>query len=261
MLRRKHLIPHQPPSWKNKYSQKSVRENYFDRWLVRLSHISQFGLFVITLGSLYFVVLPIYQKSILDEAIARKEIELKESEKLVEQSYVQLRKFTLNEFTRGVFIGCIVNYQDVELTKVDDKVHNNLYKDASNCILESKNNSSGLKILRPHDLADFDKELKNVISEIEQHRIVALKEYIELPSKAKLNPALLKPPKYFSRKMNERFEKLYKDLHLNSKDRMAKSRFEAGVHSAQLDVYSGHLDFAKQKLQSMVKGINGVGLD
>lgn len=80
--------------------------HWLDIWLPRISHFSQFGLFVITLGSLYFVVLPVYQKSILDEAIAQKEIELKKSEKLVTESYVQLRKQAVTLFTNKAFVEC-----------------------------------------------------------------------------------------------------------------------------------------------------------
>lgn len=229
-------------------------EHWMDIWFPRISHFSQFGLFVITLGSLYFVVLPIYQKSVLDEAIARKEIELKESEKLVEQSYEQLRKFAVTQFTFGVFVKCVVNFQDLEFAKDKDEERkpDNLNNDASNCLLESGKVSQDIKLLRPNDQVVFLQNLKNVAAEIEQHRIDALKQYIELPRKAKLNPSLLKPPKYFSRKFNEHIEKLYKELHLNSEARIAKTRFDAGVASAQLDVRSEHLDFAKQKLAGMI---------
>lgn len=241
------------PKWRVKSSQTENHKHIFDIWLLRLSYISQFGLFVITLGSLYFVVLPVYQKSILDEAIARKEIELKESEKLVEQSYIKLRKYSVNQFTFAAFTNCIIDYQDMELTKDESREHNNLYHDATNCLLESEMNSTNLKDLRTADRDIIAKELKSVASEIEQHRIVALKKYIELPSKAKLDHSLLRPPKYFSRHLNESFEKLYKDLNIYSEEKMAKSRFDAEVASAQLDIYADHLDFAKQKLQSMIK--------
>ena len=91
---------------RNENTQAKVYEHWLDIWLPRISHFSQFGLFVVTLGSLYFVVLPIYKVSVLDEAIARKEIELKESNELVEQNYKQVRKFAIEQFTYSVFANC-----------------------------------------------------------------------------------------------------------------------------------------------------------
>ena len=45
----------------------------------RLSHLSQFGLFLFTVGTIYFTVIPLCQKALLEEAIAKKEMELKET--------------------------------------------------------------------------------------------------------------------------------------------------------------------------------------
>lgn len=230
-----------------------VHRHWPDIWLLRISHFSQFGLFVITLGSLYFVVLPIYQKTLLDEAIARKEIELKESDKLVKQSYEQLRKLVVEQFTFRVFVKCIVDFQDLEFTKDEKGKQGKLNYDASNCLLESEKDSSDLKLLRPNDQIVFLQNLKSVAAEIEQNRIIALKQYMELPSKAKSNPTLLKPPKYITRRLLENWEKTNKAFHLNPDAAgMDKLRFDAGVASAQLDVRSEHLDFAKQKLADMI---------
>ena len=52
-------------------------DSLWDKWLPRLSHFSQFGLFIFTVGTIYFTVIPLYQKALLEEAIAKKEIELR----------------------------------------------------------------------------------------------------------------------------------------------------------------------------------------
>lgn len=223
-------------------------DHWLDIWLPRISHFSQFGLFVITLGSLYFVVLPVYQKSVLDEAIARKEIELKESEKLVEQSYVKLREIALTTFTRSVFQKCAINFQDAEVVKDDYKGNYSLNNDISSCLLDSAKSLNNIMLLRPNDRAIFLAELRNVTTRIEQDRKIALKQYIELPERAKSDPSLLKPPKYFEGAMIKAFEKLASDLHVKP----GNSRFTAGVHSAQLDVYSTHLDFARKELDTLI---------
>lgn len=200
--RRNHSIPPKSFRRRKNNAQMEAHGHWLDIWLPRISHFSQFGLFVITLGSLYFVVLPIYRMSALDEAIARKEIELKESNKLVEQSYVQLRKFAIEQFTFGVFVKCVVD-GDFEPNNDEVRKQDSFTKDASSCLFESEKTSSKLKLLRPNDQVVFLAGLKNVAAEIEQNRIVALKQYRELPSKAKSNPSLLKPLKSFSRRYIE----------------------------------------------------------
>lgn len=48
----------------------------FDVWLNRASTISQIGILVVTTLMFYFTVIPLYQKEVLEESIAKKEIEL-----------------------------------------------------------------------------------------------------------------------------------------------------------------------------------------
>lgn len=243
-----------PPKFhrrKNGGAQNEAQEHWLDIWLPRISHFSQFGLFVITLGSLYFVVLPIYQKSVLDEAIARKEIELRESERLVAESYKQLRKFAVTQFTNKAFVKCITPLPNEQLSEHDNKKWIRLNQEVTSCLIESGKASQELKSLRPEDQVIFSSELKIVAAGLEQKRIAALKQYMELPDKAKLDPSLLKPPKYFSGEWIEVLDKFHKETHLISEASMAKSRFDAGVHSAQLDVEANYLDFARQKLVGM----------
>lgn len=53
----------------------------FDLWLVRISYIAQVGLFFLTIFTIYFTVIPIYQNASLQESIAKKEIEYKQLER------------------------------------------------------------------------------------------------------------------------------------------------------------------------------------
>ncbi|MEP6935807.1 MAG: hypothetical protein ABI988_18025 [Nitrospirota bacterium] len=69
-----------------------------DIWLQRLSHISQFGLFIFTVWAIYFTVIPLYQKAFLEEAIAKKEVELKEANAALEGAYVRFKAMILNDF-------------------------------------------------------------------------------------------------------------------------------------------------------------------
>lgn len=69
-----------------------------DLWLQRFSHIAQFGLFALTLWAIYFTVIPLYQKALLDEQIARKEIELKRLQVAYEAAYTTIRHSAIRRF-------------------------------------------------------------------------------------------------------------------------------------------------------------------
>ncbi|MFA5824357.1 MAG: hypothetical protein WC825_00135 [Gallionellaceae bacterium] len=252
-----HSIPSKNFRRRNRLVQKETQEHWLDIWLPRISHFSQFGLFVVTLGSLYFVVLPIYQKSILDEAIARKEIELKESQKLVAKSYEKLRSYTVNQFINMAGLKCATNLLAMDFDKqpreaVTKSQQTVLNRDASNCLKEEAIAYKELEQLSADDQVTFSVGLGNIAEKIEQERIIALKRYRDLPNKAKQNTSLLKPPKYFSRSYIERLEKLNKATHLLSEAKLAKLRFDAGVHAAQLDEESEYMDFARTQLTGLL---------
>ena len=69
-----------------------------DVWLQRASHIAQTALFLLTLGTLYFTVLPLYQKALLDEQIAQKELRLAQLAKSMESAYRTIRASAVKDF-------------------------------------------------------------------------------------------------------------------------------------------------------------------
>lgn len=54
-----------------------------DRWFVRAAHASQVLLLLLGVFGYFYTVLPVYQKSLLDEEIAQKTIQLRDQEKRV----------------------------------------------------------------------------------------------------------------------------------------------------------------------------------
>src|SRR6185437_1868693 len=98
------------------------KRDWMEVWLPRLSHIAQFGLFLFTLGSLYFTVLPLYQKALLDESIAKKEIELKTATVSLEQKYSKIRAFAIKEYVIAAGAKCSGLLEPVpELTPLGKK--------------------------------------------------------------------------------------------------------------------------------------------
>ena len=75
-------------------------QRLWDTWLVRISHISQFGLFALTLGALYFTVIPLYKTAALEEQIAKREKELGDKEAELKKVTFALETANENAYKR-----------------------------------------------------------------------------------------------------------------------------------------------------------------
>ena len=78
-----------------KISSRSTTKNLgqSDLWLSQLSSFSQFGILIIAIIGYFYTVVPLYQKSVLDEEIAKKVIELNIVQKKLDDNYAELRKW------------------------------------------------------------------------------------------------------------------------------------------------------------------------
>jgi len=63
-----------------------------DLYLSRISHLSQFVLVAFAIFGYFYTVRPIYQKELLSEDIAKKEVELKSLKNDLSNSREQLKK-------------------------------------------------------------------------------------------------------------------------------------------------------------------------
>lgn len=100
------VLRHRSSSNDTKTIRHSGFTHWMDVWLPRISYLAQFGLFLFTIFSLYFTVLPLYQKALLDEAIARKEFELKDATALLEKKYEKIRSYAVSEYVIKASIKC-----------------------------------------------------------------------------------------------------------------------------------------------------------
>ena len=77
--------------------------SFIDVWLQRVSHIVQLGLFLLTLATIYFTVIPLYQKALLDEQIAEKELRLAKLEKSLDAAYRKIRASAVRSRGQSTF--------------------------------------------------------------------------------------------------------------------------------------------------------------
>jgi hypothetical protein len=207
-LRGRHIINLQRRRRENQNSSHK-KTHWLDMWLPRVSHFAQFGLFAITIWSLYFTVLPLYQKAVLEEAIARKGIELAASEKSLEQSYSRVRAFAVREFVFSTGAYCsglmlpppVLVAPDEKTSPGPSAAEKILKTDAGACIIEEFQKAQSLKELRPADIQTLSSHVERIAIDLKVKQEMAWKDFESIPQKAKANPSILKPVGPFSERM------------------------------------------------------------
>lgn len=126
--------------------------HFLDVWLPRFSNLAQVVLLLLTAGSLYFTVLPLYQKALLDEAIAKKEVELKAASAVLESKYVQIRRFTMREYIQVTGPDCMDMLRKIPQSPNEARAPDiTLTLDIKQCLLKHESETRSLSELRPAD--------------------------------------------------------------------------------------------------------------
>lgn len=153
-----------------------------DTWLQRISQISQFGLFLVTIVTIYFTVIPLYQKSLLDEKIAQKEIKLGHLKKELNAYYIKTRNSTVRDFTRNAAIKCSGALIELPATLFEaanqpsSDIDTVLSIQPEECLSETME-TIDLSNLKPKDLALFKAEVARTGKILEPLRKAALRKY------------------------------------------------------------------------------------
>jgi hypothetical protein len=145
-------------------------ERRLDIWLPRFSHFAQFGLFLITVWGLYFTVIPLYQKALLDEAIAKKEIELAATSRSADRLYAKVRKYVSKDFYIQAMPACGSLYAQWEVRKNNEKNQDIAHSDPRiiydldmpACFNKLLRETKSLKELRDSDLQVFEKAVADM---------------------------------------------------------------------------------------------------
>lgn len=102
----------------------------FDVYLSRATGLVQIGLFVITLLTLYFTVIPLYKSAQMEEVLARKEIELNSLNAKISDLYFVVRKAEIGDVVEQA-VSC-TGWRELALGEA--KVGESLNKNVSGCI-------------------------------------------------------------------------------------------------------------------------------
>lgn len=172
---------------------------HIDVWLERLSQVSHLGLFVITMLTIYFTVIPLYEKALLDEEIARKEIVLGELKKELVAYHIKNRASIVQDLVRWAQIECSGVGIKMSLTlgeainQSKDKVESytgNLSIKPEECLAEIIN-TERLSELKPQEVLILKKEINHIGTTLEGLRVVAFEKYITAEQTVKKNASLM----------------------------------------------------------------------
>ncbi|MYN06570.1 hypothetical protein [Pseudoduganella aquatica] len=153
--RRRSLRPH------SRVSLPSVtRFRTLDTWLQRLSALAQVGLALFTIATIYTTVIPLYQKAVLDEAIAKKEIELKTATAALETKYIKLRQFAVRDYVQFTVPGCVGMLRKIP-ENADEPIppDTTLTLNIKQCIVSAESTIRSLSELRQEDRTFFREQL------------------------------------------------------------------------------------------------------
>lgn len=212
-----------------KYASGNQQDSWWDIWLPRLSHFSQFGLFLFTIGTIYTTVIPLYQKAVLEEAIAQKEVELRQTTKTLQEkatalnkleiqltqanaelrfaqtaltqaelkTYIQRRQYELRSFVGYVGPKCS-GLLDVDTDTSGKKPRRTIRDEMaalqpSPCLKSQFQESRFKSALREEDRAAFLSALEKVATQLSTEKLEAFRAADSLPERAKADPNILKP--------------------------------------------------------------------
>lgn len=181
--------------------------NELDIWLNRLSHFSQFGLFALTVGALYFTVIPLYKTAVLEEAIAKREVELHDAEfrlakaektlaEVAEKTYVRDRNEVMRSFIMRASAECSgLLKRSRELYKRGEPKRKwpILDIDVAKCLSDELNTVKPADTLRPADYQYLVERIRALGQGLELRREETMKKIAEVPEQAAQGTISLEP--------------------------------------------------------------------
>lgn len=133
-----------------------------DIYLGRLSHFVQLGLFIITLWTLYYTVVPLYKSAQMEESLAKKELELEKIQRKATQIENELVRQEVHNFavSAAVCVGIPEAFTPGRIVRIEDYPPGKVVS----CILEQLQSRKFVVV----DAARID-ALKLKIYEFEHH--------------------------------------------------------------------------------------------
>ena len=211
-------------------------ESQIDIWLSRLSHFSQIGLLAVAAFGYVYTVIPVYQKSLLDEQIAQKELQLSSLQVKLNESYALNRADVVKTFVVGVYYRCngvdkLPRYASDNFDKklnIKQKLGEVFEIDIKECFLDPFYKSKKIKeSLRAEDIEKLTKEVVYIGENLDKSKLALRTMFNKFEASVALNPETLNQIK-----LDHSFE--YRMLEIR-KSNMSKEDYESALFTAKVN--------------------------
>lgn len=195
-----------------------------DVWLSRLSHLSQLGLFALTIGAFYFTVIPLYKTAALEESIARREFELNATTEKLKIATAAFEKIKLEAYERdrrdlqkriafaAPYCSGLMTPPEEFISKKTAYLGENILKvDTAQCFRAEFEKNDAEKILTPEDytyIKSVADDISNALSRLQKQ---AMLDIDSVPERAAKDPSILAPMGPMEEEVEE-FEKTIEAL-------------------------------------------------
>jgi len=154
----------------------------FDIWISRLSQLAQVGLFSLAVFGFFYTVVPIYQKEILTEAIANKELMLSELQNKIHAYNTKALNNSVEWFIIKAATKCTGMLENPEFEKRMneflkgnipgiDPATNFIYTNATDdCLQQLYDEQKLLNMATPESRIKFETELNAIAHNLEKAR-------------------------------------------------------------------------------------------
>ncbi len=232
------------------------KKSNIDIYLSRLSHLAQIGLLIVAVIGYFYTVVPLYQKSLLDEQIAQKELELKASKVALEENYRELRRGLVNSYVFYVGAECSgVLERPRKPLAIGAKPISNIERygkafelDVKNCLNSELMKRDKLKkTLRIEDFNYLFRKVKDVGNELNKQRSISLEEFNAFTGRVNENPNILEPLERDS--FTSRYFQIMKPY--MSPESYQKSLFQARVDQGLSKIANDYKAAVRDKIDNL----------
>lgn len=232
-LRQKRTIKERPFG-AERHRKQNNHQITLDAWLSRLSHLSQFGLFALTIGAFYFTVIPLYKTAALEESIARREAELSAMNGKLEVATSSLEKVKseIYERNRKDLIEGIVSVapycsglmtppHERDASENRELGYRLLKVNAAQCLQDEFKERKAETILTAGDYSHLKVTIETISASLSQLQKQALLDIDSVPELAAKDPSTLAPMGPYAEEA-EQLDRLIEELAPGTIDKNVK---------------------------------------
>lgn len=172
-------------------------QSSLDKWFLRAVQSATILGVAVAIFGYFYTVRPIYQKALLDEAIAKKEIELKNANYELKTSYERLKghaiaNFILNSGSCSVYTLTHQFEPDFRISSLrGNDIDSFFSKNILSCLRQAASSTPDLVFLQKRDSDAVNNEIERIGLKLDEERLLMLAEIDNFRLRARRDPSFL----------------------------------------------------------------------